>query len=495
MKALHIILIGISLLSISVRSYSQINKIQDSTIYKAELFGSAATGSNTPFWMVSNRYGVVPLDAGNGLLNAGVFHNQHFGSKFYWGAGLDLVAAVPRHRNVFIQQAYAEIGYRSMLLSIGSKERYNSLWDCNLSSGDMTQSANARPIPEINISMPEFTLVPLTKGWLQVRGDFAVGKSFDTDYLKDFANSKQTYVKNVLWHHKSFFFRIKDTENNFPLSFTAGVQHFAQWGGTSTNPRIGKQPQSFKDFIRVVFGQKGGDDATASDQINVLGSHYGSYDFKLSYTQKDWGGHFYYQHYFNDKSGMEFANKTDGLWGIQVDLPTIPWLNKIVAEYLVTMNQSGPMHFITFDRDKWKGGRGGGNDDYYNNGEYRTGFSYFNRGVGSPLIPAPEYNTDGTLGFENNRVKSWHFGAEGNINALLSYRVLFTAMNGWGTSYIPYLNKKYGTSSLVDINYTHPRLKGWQFTGSVAADTGTMLGKSVGFSLGVTKTGLLKAWN
>ena len=236
MKALHIILIGISLLSISVRSYSQINKIQDSTIYKAELFGSAATGSNTPFWMVSNRYGVVPLDAGNGLLNAGVFHNQHFGSKFYWGAGLDLVAAVPRHRNVFIQQAYAEIGYRSMLLSIGSKERYNSLWDRNLSSGDMTQSANARPIPEINISMPEFTLVPLTKGWLQVRGDFAVGKSFDTDYLKNFANSKQTYVKNVLWHHKSFFFRIKDTENNFPLSFTAGVQHFAQWGGTSTIP-------------------------------------------------------------------------------------------------------------------------------------------------------------------------------------------------------------------------------------------------------------------
>ena len=43
-------------------------------------------------------------------------------------------------------------------------------------------------------------------------------------------------------------------------------------------------------------------------------------------------------------------------------------------------------HFITFDRDKWKGGRGGGNDDYYNNGEYRTGFSYFNRGVGSRCV-------------------------------------------------------------------------------------------------------------
>ena len=282
MKALHSILAGIILLSISAHGYSQINKTQDSTIYKVELFGSAATSSNTPFWMVSNRYGVVPLDAGNGFLDAGVFHNQHFGNKFRWGAGLDVIAAVPRHRNVFIQQAYAEIGYRSLLLSVGSKERYNSLWDRNLSSGDMVQSPNARPIPEVNLSMPEFTVVPWTKGLLQVRGDFAMGRSFDTDYLEDFANVKQTYVKNVLWHHKSFFLRIKDTRNDFPLSFTMGAQHFAQWGGTSTNPKIGKQPQSFKDMIRVIFGQKGGEDATLSDQINVLGSHYGSFDFKLS---------------------------------------------------------------------------------------------------------------------------------------------------------------------------------------------------------------------
>ena len=233
MKALRIILAGIILYGISNDSYSQTTDIQDATIYKTELFGSAATGSNTPFWMVSNRYGIVPQEAGNGLLNAGVFHNQHFGKGFRWGAGLDVVAAVPRYRNVFIQQAYAEIGYKSLLFSVGSKERYNSLWDRNLSSGDMVQSTNARPIPEVNLSMPEFTLVPLTKGWLQVRGDFAIGRSFDTDYLKDFANSKQVYIKNVLWHHKSFFFRIKDTENDFPLSLTAGVQHYAQWGGTS----------------------------------------------------------------------------------------------------------------------------------------------------------------------------------------------------------------------------------------------------------------------
>ena len=144
-----------------------------------------------------------------------------------------------------------------MLLSVGSKERYNSLWDRWLSSGDIVQSANARPIPEVNISIPEFTVVPLTKGWMQVKGDFAVGRSFDKDYLANFTNNKQTYVDNVLWHHKSLFVQIKDTRNDFPLSGVIGVQHWAQWGGTSTNPKIGKQPQSIKDLIRVICGSEG----------------------------------------------------------------------------------------------------------------------------------------------------------------------------------------------------------------------------------------------
>ena len=73
---------------------------------------------------------------------------------------------------------------------------------------------------------------------MQVKGDFAVGRSFDKDYLANFTNNKQTYVDNVLWHHKSLFVQIKDTRNDFPLSGVIGVQHWAQWGGTSTNPKI-----------------------------------------------------------------------------------------------------------------------------------------------------------------------------------------------------------------------------------------------------------------
>jgi hypothetical protein len=473
-----------------IPGFAQSDSVSNALTYRMEAFGSAASGDNTPFWLVSNRYGVVPLDAGNGYVKAGAFHNGVFANGFYWGAGLDMVAATPRYRNVYIQQLYAEIGFQALLISIGSKERYTSLWDQRLSSGDMVLSPNARPIPEINLSFPQFTVVPYTKGWLQVKGDFAIGRSFDTAYLEHFIKEGQAYNKETLWHHKSGYLRINDTENNFPLSLSLGMQHWAQWGGTSTNPSIGKQPQSLKDLLRIIVGKGGGDDSTLSDQINVLGNHYGSYDFKLSFTQAKWDAHAYHQRYFEDKSGMEFQNGSDGLWGLQIDLKTFTWIRKVVIEYLETRDQTGPFHFIKFDHDLHPG-RGGGADNYYNNEEYITGTSYFNRGLGSPLLPSPEYNTDGLPGFKNNRVSAWHIGLEGSITSLIDYRILLTNMRSWGRHRYPFLERKDSTSGLLELSYRHPKLPGWLFTGSLAADRGAVYTKSLGFGLSVSRRGLL----
>ncbi|MDR2773686.1 MAG: capsule assembly Wzi family protein [Tannerella sp.] len=467
------------------------NRSYGSTEFNIEAFGSAATGKYTPFLIVGNRYGTIPLDAGNSYLRAGTFHNRPLKKNIRIGAGVDIIASTPRYRNVYIQQLYVEIGYKWLNLTIGSKENYTSLWDRNLSSGDLVHSANARPIPEINISVPKFTPVPATKGILQFKGDFAAGRSFDTEYLKQLKNNNQHYIENVLWHHKSLHIRLLDPYDNFPLIATIGVRHHAQWGGTSTNPKEGIQPHSWKDFIRVITGSSGGDDASLSAQVNVLGNHYGSYDVKLGYSHPLFDIHLYKQHFFDDVSGMELFNLPDGLYGIQVNISNFPLINRILLEYIYTKNQSGPAHYIWFDHSVYPG-YGGGNDSYYNNGEYTTGTSYFNRSVGSPLITSPEYNKNGSIGFKNNRIQAWHIGFDGYLSKRVAYRILMTNSEGWGTMGVPFLKKTDDFSCAAKISYCHPHLEGWLFSGEIGADTGSIYGDNPGVAISVSKTGILK---
>jgi hypothetical protein len=460
-------------------------------LYKTEIFASAASGSYTPFWMVSNRHGMAPLAAGNGYLSAGMMYSSHLpGREVRWETGIDLAMAAPRYRNVFVRQLYAGLGYRAWLLTLGSKEQNGSLWDKDLSSGDMVQSANARPIPEVKISIPEYTPVPGTGKWLSAKGDFTVGRSFDSDYLASSVDSQQAYINDVLWHHKAIYFRLETPGSRFPLALELGLQHGVQWGGTSTDASVGKQPQSPADFLRVVAGMAGGEDASEMDRSNVLGNQYGSYDIRLTYDKDDWTVQAYHQRYFEDKSGTIFGNGMDGLWGIQLKPPGIPWIQNALVECLDTRHQSGPFHFIAFDHEQYPG-IGGGADRYYNNEEYTTGLSYFNRAVGSPLLPSPEYNTTGAAGFHNIRVYAWHFACSGRLSSGVAYRLLFTVMDSWGTPYRPFLNNKKGTSGLLEITCRPSRLPGWMFAGSIASDTGTFTGKSFGFGFSVSKCGIL----
>ena len=71
----------------------------------------------------------------------------------------------------------------------------------------------------MNISIPEFTVVPLTKGWMQVKGDFAVGRSFDKDYLANFTNNKQTYVDTFygIINHYLYRLRIHAMTSRYPV--------------------------------------------------------------------------------------------------------------------------------------------------------------------------------------------------------------------------------------------------------------------------------------
>ena len=471
---------------LSGRAQEEANRLS----YGLQTFGSVSTHNQTPFWMVSNQNGAIPLDANNAYLRTDIGYHHFLGKELGWTTKVDLIAATPRYRNFYVQQLYTELTYKGVRLSIGSHEtaKYmQTVTDPSLSSGDLGISSNARPVPEINLYSPGFIALPRVGGWLQAKANFAVGRSFDTDYLESFINEKQYYIQNLLWHHKSLYFQIKDTKNDLPVSFILGIRHAVQWGGEATDPRLkGQQPHSLMDFVRVVVGKSGNESATMSDQINALGAHYGNYDFRLGFEKKDWAVYGYYQHIFNDASGMEFGNVLDGLKGVQIESSKFPWLQKVVFEHLFTLNQSGPFHFIEFDHDKIPG-YGGGGDNYYNNQEYTTGFSYFNRSLGSPLILSPAYNKNGKLGFMHTRVQAWHLGAEGTISRNLSWRLLLSTMESFGIPYFPTLQKLTSTSFKTDFTYSH---RDWTFAATVAADKGSLLGDHWGLGLSVAKRGI-----
>ncbi len=459
---------------------------QDSLIYRIDAFASFASKDITPFWIANNTYGTVPLHSNNMYGRGDIVWKHHFNKDLQIQSEVDIEGATQHSSSFFIQQLYSSLSYKSLCLTFGSKEYYNSMLYKNLSIGDFSYSPNARPIPEINLSIPEFTAIPYTNGILLVKGDFAVGKSTDSHYTERTKQPGEDYAIDILWHHKSLFFQLQDPKQHFPLSLTFGLMHAVQWGGWTSEEGLGELPHSFNDFIKIVLGEGGGEDASVGEQINVLGNHQGTYNIKIGYKASDFDIAAYKQHYFDDKSGMEYSNWRDGIWGMECALNKFSYLKKIVFEYFNTTNQSGPMHFLNHDRPNT---RGGGNDDYYNHTQYISGWSHWGRSIGNPLMTSPEYSKDGILYFQNNRINALHLGVEGNIIPALSYRMLATGMYSWGRMSYPFPEKKTDFSTLLECSYVNPEWKGWKFTIQAAFDQGSLYSDNIGCSIKISKTG------
>ena len=462
---------------------------QEKLDYRFDGFGSATKGNYTPFWMSSNTYGIVPLKPNNAYLRSDLIWSRSFSGKLKLEAEADLLTATKHTSSFWIHQLYAAVSFRNIRLSVGAKENDNSMLDKNLSMGDMTYSTNARPIPEINCAIPNYTTLPFTKGTVQFKGDFAIGKSMDNNYIFRTKNQDALYTYDILWHHKSLFFKWENPDSRFPLSGVLGLEHAVQWGGWSNYADFGKYPSSFMDFFRVVIPQGGNSQSIEGEQINALGNHLGTINLKLAYTTKNFQAALYKQHFFDDNSGLEMANWRDGIWGGELTFFNQPFLRKLVLEFLQSTNQSGPMHFLYYEGNLYSHIRGGGNYDYYNNEFYAGGWSYFGRGMGNPLFTSPEYNGDNALFFKNNRLKAVHLGLAGSLTPEFAYRTLFTGMAGWGTFHLPFLKQKNSFSSLIECIYKPKKHAGWQIGLQFAFDKGGLYGDNFGCSLKLSKSG------
>lgn len=476
---------------------------------------NAGTGDFAPYFIASNSGGIFTQPAAAFERISGMKHTDS-SRRFDYGFGLDLLAGVSSDTdykrwdpavsgwknnpqgpaNIWIQQLYGEIKYRSLFLTAGMKTSDRSIIDGPLSSGDYTLSDNARPIPQIRAGFLDFVNFPWTNGWLQIRGEAAYGKFLDNNWLRNHFNRKNFYVTTgTYFHHASIYFRSNPEKR---LVGTFGMQHAAQFGGTRHVWSDGKELYSEKADVKLstifktLIPIENGGGSTEGDQNYYEGNHLGCWDFLLTYTF-DNGSRLTaaMQHPWDDGSGIGFKNGFDGIYALQYDFAPGKPISAIRAEYLDFRNQSGPIHWAPGDHPGTNiHGQATGGDNYYNNFHY-NGWANYGMSLGTPFMRSPIYNTDGFLQFLDNRVFGFHAGAMGRIGRV-DWRVLYTWRKALGTYSRPRLKKAESTSMLFEAGYDMACVKGLSLDMKAAFDAGSYFGGKFGVYLGITYTGNLK---
>lgn len=458
-----------------------------------ELNGTASGGDFTPLWLVSNRQGLSSVKKTNGYLRAGFFRESQYDRRFSWNFGVDLAGAAHYTSSFVIQQLYAGVRYRCLDLTIGAKEHRSEFVDPLLSSGDMVNSGNARPIPQARIAVERYTYIPYTKHKLAFKAYFAMGMFTDQDWQYTFTRGDYQRTKNVLYHGKGLFLRWGDTKK-FPLTIEGGFEMATQWGGKVYLPdgQVINPGHSFKDMIKAIFaGGSSSDDPNLSpDKLNSAGNHLGQWSAAIAWTPKQcgWGGRLYYQHFFEDHSMMTWDyGWRDMLLGVEVKFPRNRFVSKFLYEYLITKDQSGPVYNDTSaDVPEQVSGR----DNYYNNWLYNA-WQHWGMGIGNPLLMSPIYNANGQITFYNNRVKAHHFGVSGNPARGLDYRILFSYTRSWGSYAVPAGHVRNGVAALAEVGYRPAKLNGWGFRLGLGLDHGGLTGDNYGASLTISRIGVL----
>lgn len=457
--------------------------------YAVEANASFSGGTYTPFWLNAGRYGLASTQKNNGYLRAALFRPYDEEKHFSYRFGLDLAGAYRSPSAFVVQQAYVDLRYRWFELSIGSKEREMELKNPQLSSGGMTFSHNARPIPQVRIGLPDYVALD-RKGYVSIKGHVAYGLFTDDHWQEDFiAQPTYKHTRHVLYHSKALYAKFGN-EQRFPLVFEGGLEMAAQFGGRAYglagyDPYL-DIPNGVKDFFKAFIPS--GSDATDGQYANVAGNHLGSWLFSLSYKFPRWKVRAYYDHFFEDHSMMfgQYGWK-DCLAGLEITLPKNPAVATVVYEYVGTKDQSGAIyHDHTADIPDQISAR----DNYYNHNIF-TGWQHWGFGIGNAFLTSPAYNRDGTLVFKNNRVQAHHVGISGHPHRDVDYRMMLSHSANYGTYSNPYVDVEKCTSLLVEVRYTPTRLNGWSLTGAFGMDHGTLLGNNYGGQLSVKKTGLL----
>jgi len=478
--------------------------------YEASLTFNTGSEQLAPYYIASNCGGTVTQQH-SALLRAALWHTMDTTVRLSWGAGVELWSgyassadyerynmttgtfeANSQHpARAWVQQAYVEGKYRSVMVMLGGKRFTSHLVNDELSSGDLIMSGNARPPVGVRAGFVNFQNIPFTRGWLQIAGEVGYYTLSDSKWLENHYNYYNHFINtDYLFHYKNFYLRTRPDQ---PVVFTIGAQASSQFGGTATYYNNGnaeraiKLDKDLKAFWRTMIAGSGGG---GGDNF-VEGNHLGSWDIALDYNFKH-GGHIrgYYQSPWEDGSGIGMLNGFDGLWGVEyASADPDAWVTGAVIEYMDLTNHSGPIHWAPADHENTPiTDEATGNDDYYNNYIY-NGYQSHGMSIGSPFVRSTLYNTDGYMRYRDNVMRGVHVGISGCITPQLRYRLLASYRKAWGTTSIPRAASVSDTSMMLEGTYRPARQPALAFKAQLAFDSGSLYGDNVGGLISITYHG------
>lgn len=461
------------------------------TTYKLELGAFAATAGTNPFWIRSNQYGEVPLDAPSVTVRAQVKKDYSPSvKKFAYGYGLRAVMNAGINNQFLLSEAYGKIRYGPFEFYAGRRREVFGLVDSVLSSGSYIWSGNALPIPKVQFSLPNYTPI-LKNGFIAIKGNFAHGWFGTGDS-----------VSNYYLHQKSFYVRLGKPE--WRIKIHGGFNHQVQWGGSLLFNRIDRgvritkfgtdlQTYWFVITSKSLYADKSlyaadtltiTNNAPSAEGGNRVGNHLGTIDLGFEYEDNNNRWFLYRQSIYEAGALFRLTNISDGLTGLSLNRKHVQQgIQRIVLEYLHTSNQGGPYSSGRAKVDELRG-----YEDYFNNGRYIDGWVYHQQTIGTPLIMPLRYTT----GLPQNLANNQNYILNNRVNALIlgvqsrfrKFDLLtrFSASNNLGNYTTPLSYTQISVQQQVTVPF-----KAYILSATVAYDNAGVLRQNAGFNLLITR--------
>jgi hypothetical protein len=453
------------------------------TKYQLETGTYLCTSGITPFWLRSNQYGIVPLQAPM-LTFRGSAHKEYDSTKnenqklkkFGYGYGFWGVANVGKQSALLLPEAYLKVRYGAFEFYGGRRREIMGLVDTTLTSGSYIWSGNALPMPKLQISIPNYTSI-IGQGLISIKGAYAHGW-FDN----------QGDIKNYYLHQKWLYGRIG--RENAKFKFYAGFNHQVQWGGykPSTNDYFANNWYAYLYSILPLkkVSEKAISTLTYSDLLNRVGNQLGSIDIGATFKIGNYSLFIYRQNLYDQGAALaRLANIKDGLNGLSITNEkhrNKSYIYKVNFEFFYTLNQ-GTEPLLFTKTVAWE------LENYFVHAQYTDGWTYKKRIIGTPLITTHEETTPifpKTFSFVNNdRIKSFFMGLDIvlGVNSCLNIKSIYSINDGLRYFPIPKTLKQFSTA----INYKLNLPNQYSFNLDFSFDKGEVYANSSGFMIKTIK--------